>query len=191
MKYIDRPFLFVDHLGLLSRCHVRIARPSRIKPAEGFALVIVSALAGAEGASPTNAFEQLAPQIAGAFGLDGSSLIYIEHVGPFSYEDGQREEEFSRVAYTFAPEARPRIPSGAKLSRAATALENQRPTSHPLSKKGGPVDPDQETVATFARKLRAASRAGSFTNPRWSITSRSCIEELIGAELPPFPFQGE
>ena len=77
-----------------AHCHVRLVRRG------ADVALILSELASNAGMSICNAFEDLLPQIALAYDLDPERLTVIEHWGPFSYEDGDREEEFSRVTYT-------------------------------------------------------------------------------------------
>lgn len=189
MTFSDQRFLFIDGLGNLSCCQVRLAIPEADDEKQpDFALVIVSILASNSGASPTNAFEQLAPQIAGAFDLEGQTLVYIEHYGPFSYTDGERDEEFARVTFDYAPDERPPFPGAQQLAGAAQRLEDERPVTYPLEEAEGPVEAGKETVATLAWKLRAAHDAGHFSNPSWSVITREGIEELLGCQLPPFAF---
>lgn len=80
--------------GFLSRCHLRVVRTP------DYDVVIASELATNPGMSICNAFCWLAPMVAQRFSLDPSRLCWIEHWGPFSYPDGNRDtEEFSLVRY--------------------------------------------------------------------------------------------
>jgi len=139
MRYHDKRFRFLDGNGREGLTGVRVFR----REGDPAATVVVSALAENPGMSPCNAFEELAPQIAAAFDLDGRRLRYVEHWGPQSYADRRREEEFSVVRFSFDPD-------------------------------GG---------------NRHAPGAGRFYNPRWTHATRADVEAMIGAELPPFPFE--
>ena len=81
-----------------AHCHVRIIE------AGPYTVLILSELASNEGMSVCNAFEDLLPQITYAYGLDPEHLTVIEHWGPFSYGDHERDEEFSRITYTYEPD---------------------------------------------------------------------------------------
>lgn len=97
---IDQIFPYrVTSNAFPAHCHVRIVHGRRRHK-----LLIVSELASNPGMSVTNAFEDLLPQIAYAHGLDPECLTVVEHWGPFSYDDGERREEFSRFEYTYEPD---------------------------------------------------------------------------------------
>ena len=106
-----------------AHCHIRIIRQKK----EADALLIVSELASNEGMSVCNAFEDLLPQIACAYGIGPEHLTVIEHWGPFSYGDHERDEEFSRITYTYEPD-RPSWPSTAQLGSFS------EPQWHPISR---------------------------------------------------------
>ena len=102
MQIQDEKFTYLDGNRRHATCHVRIIR----REGREEAVVIVSALAENNGASPCNAFEELAPQLVDYFQLSPRRLTYFERWGSFSYEDLEREEEFSVVTFSYDPKGR-------------------------------------------------------------------------------------
>jgi len=70
---------------------------------EGHPVVVASELVGNPGPSVTNAWPELAKEIYDTtpelrkMAPDPRKIWWIEHYGPFSYRDGEREQEFSLV----------------------------------------------------------------------------------------------
>ena len=108
----------------VAHCHVRLVRPGTRQGPD--VTLVVSELASNAGMSVCNAFEDLLPQIVYAYDLlpcldraGPEHLTVIEHWGPFSYrsyEGGDfalpregREEEFTRVTYTYERDRPTRI----------------------------------------------------------------------------------
>ena len=99
---------YVSANGYEAHCHVRLIRKGTDVRDEDV-LVIMSELASNEGMSVCNAFEDLLPQIVFTYKLDPARLTVVEHWGPFSYNDGNRDEEFTCLTYTYEPDRPTRI----------------------------------------------------------------------------------
>jgi len=63
-------------------------------PGEGH-IVVIREIAENKGCSTVNCIENVALQACRDFNLDPNRVVILNHLGPFSYENGDREEEWS------------------------------------------------------------------------------------------------
>jgi len=62
-------------------------------------LMIVTELEKNTGMSVTNSWEGLGPQLADFFGVQHGSVMFVEHYGPKSYADVEREHDYTLIEY--------------------------------------------------------------------------------------------
>ena len=73
----------------------------RIYGANVGTVIVLSELAENLGVSVTNAAAALATEIARIYQLDPDTTFWIEHYGAFSYKDGDCDETFDLVTFTW------------------------------------------------------------------------------------------
>ena len=73
----------------------------RIYGANVGTVIVLSELAENLGVSVTNAAAALATEIARIYPLDPDTTFWIEHYGAFSYKDGDCDETFDLITFTW------------------------------------------------------------------------------------------
>ena len=106
-RTVDALYRFNDH-GRAGNCRLRIFELGLDRPT----VAIVTEMPGA-GLSVTNAVETLAESLAGDFGLDVDSLLFVEHLLPWQLGP----EQFSAVAFETGPDGHLYYPQWRPITR--------------------------------------------------------------------------
>ena len=96
--YIDQVYEFKGRFDVPSRCGLKIVKKSRET------IVIATELVGDNpGTTVTHFCDRLASLVCGDYGIDPSSLVFIEHFPDKGSKLAFYQETFDRVSFTLTP----------------------------------------------------------------------------------------